>query len=184
MAKEYNTVEDAAAAAQKVVRKNPMHSRFELMAFIYQDPKSGKYKYTDPQTQGKSGKVKATVTIPQGSLRGIFHNHPEGRSKSNNKMRKFLSPDDVSAADQTGVQTFIDVDDELLSFDPKTGKRKSIKLAGGRRGEGGVGEPVLAQIPMDELRQKRVALHEKQETQDIRRLVQAKAKVLGAAGGK
>lgn len=135
--KGYDNVNDAAAAALMRINRLPHANEREYIGLIYEDPETGKFLFTDPQTRNREGKTRGKFRIPKGSLRGFIHNHPEG---GNDRHRDRLSEDDVNMSRQLGVPSFIGVGNELFMFSGKT------------RGRMGLTEPVLAKIPVPELK--------------------------------
>lgn len=135
----YDAVDDAAAAALMRINAQPDVSRLEYIGLIYQDPKTGKFKFTDPQTMGARGETKGAFRIPRGSLRGVIHSHT-----GNDKQARLLSQDDVVQAKKYDVPSYIGVGDSLLRW---TGK-----LSRDGRNIMGKTEEVLAQIPIEELK--------------------------------
>lgn len=172
---DFDTLEDAASAAQDNITRQENSSKFEFMSVIFQDPKTNKFRFTDPQTMGDNGKFKLKVRIPKGSLRGIFHNHPGDPSGNvNDDLRKFFSPEDVETAKALGVKSFIGVGHDLLQFDPENpGKRRILKI-GGKRRKAHEGEPVLANIATGLFREKRP--ESDMDIEDARRIILAKTK--------
>lgn len=94
------------------------------------------YKYTDT-IDGGSEKVRGKLSIPPGSLAGLFHNHPGGRDSED------FSPEDKAQARRLGVPSYIQTpSNKVMRFDP-------IK---------GTTEEVLGEFPIEELK-KMIALH-------------------------
>lgn len=139
---EYDSIEDAAAAALARMQKLPDFDKKEYLGVIYQDEKSGKYRFTEPTGGKDSKKVKGTFAVPKGSLRAIVHNHPGAAKDANARF----SEDDVRMAKQLGVPSFIGVGNQLLRWHPEKGQMRRSQ---------GVGEEVLSQIPTDQLSDKR-----------------------------
>lgn len=145
----YRSIEDAAAAALARINSQPGSTGREYIALIYEDPDTGEFLFSDPQTQaGARGRseAKGRFKIPKGSLRALIHNHPVGDDDSG-----LLSEQDVMMARQLGVPSFIGVGDTLLRF---TGKTR----IGRSRDRVGLTEEVLAQIPIQEIVRRREAL--------------------------
>lgn len=136
----YDAVDDAAAAALMRINAQPDVGRKEYIGLIYQDPKSGKFKFTDPQTMGARGETKGAFRIPRGSLRAVIHSHT-----GNDKQARLLSQDDVVQAKKYDVPSYIGVGNSLLRW---TGK-----LSRDGRNIMGKTEEVLAQIPIQEIKQ-------------------------------
>lgn len=145
MADGFNTLEDAAAAARFVlVRKEEADSN-EFIGLLFQDPDTGKFKFTDLHNQGKEAKAKGRFRIPKGSLRGIIHNHAAGFKTIDDL--KNLSNDDVHLARKLNVPSFISTSDGLFVFNPENGRTRGRV---GRRQ--GITEEVLARIPIELIR--------------------------------
>lgn len=144
--KGYNTIEDAVAAGLGIIERNERADKEEFIGIIYQDPKTKKYHYTEPKGQHRSAKSEGTFKIPKGSARAIFHNHPKlADRKKRDANRDHFSKGDMDLAKRTGLKSFIGVDNAIKMYDP------SKKMS--RRGE-----PVLAQIPVEQLPSKRRSL--------------------------
>lgn len=143
----WDTADDAAAAALAKIREQKHAGSREYIGLIYQDPDTGKFLFTDPQTQSgrkSRGKAKGTFAIPKGSLAGIIHNHP---GNPNREDLASLSADDVAMARQLGVASYIGVGDNLLRWTGETRGR-------GTR-ERGTTQGVLSQIDMSTLPERR-----------------------------
>ncbi|MEX2125469.1 MAG: hypothetical protein WD795_16365 [Woeseia sp.] len=141
---DYDSIDDAAHAALMRISKLPEASKQEYIGLIYQDPKTGKYLFTDPIGSKSKDKARGTFAVPPGSLRALVHNHPGKDADANGRF----STDDVRMSKQLGVPSYIGVGDSVLKWHPKDGKM--------RRNQG-VGTPVLSQIAMDLLPQKRTS---------------------------
>lgn len=76
--------------------------KYELGGIIYQD-KGGRFLYSAPQGDQKTGKFSATVSIPASAkVAGIYHTHPEGHGDP-----ELFSPDDVRTADAMKLASYI-----------------------------------------------------------------------------
>lgn len=145
----YDSVQDAVAAALARVDEQDDAKTREYIGLIYQDPETGRYLFTDPHGQGRRTRAKASIKIPPGSARAIYHNHP--RVPGSPEERSFFSPDDIRMAAKLGIPSFIGVGSELFMWDPfNPGERTRSGL--------GNGQPVLAQIPIDAFVRRRAAL--------------------------
>lgn len=145
----YASVDGAAAAAQMRINSMPDVEQNEYIGLIYQDSKTGKYLFTEPVTLGAaSGKDRArgSFSVPGGraAVRGIIHNHPSTMGMSQRRL-SLLSGDDIDQAEQLDVPSYIVNGNSLLRW---TGKTK-----GRGRSRRGVTEEVLAQIPIQEIKQ-------------------------------
>lgn len=133
---DLNALDDAAAAALLAIG----HPQREHIGLLYEH--DGSIRRTPTQTTDKNGEVKGSFAIPNGSLRGLFHNHPkyEVRRKSSvdgERERKFSS-DDLLQANQLGVQSYISSGNDVRRYDPATRQVTDV----------------LAQFPIDELRRR------------------------------
>lgn len=122
-------LDDAAAAAlfMLALERNP---RREHIGLLYEQ--DGTLRRTPTQTQGNNSKSSGRFEIPQGSARGIFHNHPDPKEYGAERF----SPDDIETAKGTGLPSYISAGHRVRRYDPSTGKT----------------EDVLGQIPIDEFR--------------------------------
>lgn len=94
------------------------------------------YQYT-PTIDGGDSHVKGKLSVPPGSLAGLFHNHPGGKSSED------FSDDDKAQARRLGVPSYIQTpSNKVKRFDPTTNTT----------------EEVLGEFPIDELK-KMIALH-------------------------
>lgn len=124
-------LDDAAARALWALRNAPL----EHIGLLYEQEG---VQATPTQTQHNAGRTKGSFAIPPGSLRGLFHNHPERQTRresmgqSDIERAKF-STDDKKQARQLGVPSYIAAGHKLRRYDPTTGKV----------------EDVLAEIPVD-----------------------------------
>src|SRR5690606_18825395 len=137
MANGYDTVDDAASAALGLVSKNRKSRKQEFIGLIYQDPETGKYLFTEPQTQRDANKSKGAFKVPKGSARALFHNHPSGGANKGD----LFSSDDIAMANSSGLLSYIAAGDALKVYDPSQNAKPM------RRGV--AGSDVLAQIAMD-----------------------------------
>lgn len=129
-------MDDAAAAALwRIARAGD--SGVEHVGALYDS--DGSIARTDPVSSGQGSKVRAALKIPAGSLRGLFHNHPEA-APSRRNFRSFgggdeFSDDDKATARRLGVPSYIATPGGVVKrFDPNTGETTEV----------------LAQFPMDE----------------------------------
>lgn len=161
----YETLDDAAAAALYNVHHLPDADKFEYLGLLYQDPDTGRYHFTEPQSTGKRGKASGKFTIPPGSLRATYHNHPHVPGKTSEERRKLFSRADLRTIDELGVPGFISAGVEVFRRDP--GQEDDPKPvsnlrvgtnAFSRRMQVGQGTPVLAQIPLQEIIRRRAEL--------------------------
>ena len=95
---------------------------------------------TPSHTRRDAARAGGTFSIPAGSLRGLFHNHPS-RTRKRGAMgdarrdsdRASFSRDDIEQAQKLGVPSYIAAGPKLRRYDPATGRI----------------EDVLAEIPID-----------------------------------
>ncbi len=129
-----HALDDAAMAAFWAMPRSA--ASIEHMGLLYDN--GGSVAATPFQTKGKAGEVGGSFQIPQGSLRGLLHNHPLTDNARRNAAIRRLAPHDVETADKLGVPSYIGVGNDLLRYTP-----------GGKDTHG---EAVLGQIPVDEIR--------------------------------
>lgn len=133
-------LDDAASAALWMLSLEKDKTR-EHMGLLYRD--GDDYKKTDTVSGGDSS-VKGKLTVPAGSLAGLFHNHPGitvGRGDRatvpvNDSQRQKFSPDDRNRAQTLGIPSYISIDNRVRRYDPKNGTT----------------EDVLAQFPIEEVK--------------------------------
>lgn len=124
-------LDDAAAAALYGIDRKPT----EHIGVVYED--RGALRSTPPASRDMKGRAEGVFAIPKGSLRALYHNHPnEGKNRS---VRAF-SEDDKNNARQFGVPSYISVGHEILRWAP----------------DGKGTQPVLAQLPVEQIRQLRI----------------------------
>ena len=120
---------DNAAAAALFMLGITHPTNIENMGALYSD--NGGYSRTETVSTGQGAHVKGSLSIPAGSLAGLFHNHP-GPQQS---IESF-SPDDLAMARRMGVPSYISTPSgNVLRFDPKSNTT----------------QPVLAEFPIEEL---------------------------------
>lgn len=160
MADGYDTADDAAAAALHAVQRLPGGQEYEHLGMVYQDPDTGRYFFTDPQSQGRAGQANGRFQVPQGGLRGMYHNHP-ANGAANAGPRDVFSLDDMAAVKRHKVPSYIGVDHDVYRRDVgQRDKRKpqrsiGVGVSATPQRQGGQGKPVIAKIPMDQLPKKR-----------------------------
>lgn len=131
-------LDDAATAALWALARE-LEPRREHIGLLYDTP-SG-IDRTPTRDAGGTRRAAGTFSIPGGTLRGIFHNHPpreigRGARDREDKERADFSGDDTLQARSLGVPSYISVDQQIFRYDPKT------RLI----------EEVLGQIPVEEIR--------------------------------
>jgi hypothetical protein len=129
-----DNVDDAAAAALFLLARTKP-AAFEHLGLLYEQ--EGEIRRTDTRSSNDRGAVRGRFSVPSGSLRGIFHNHPVGSYEgSRSSVRERFSADDVAQAQALGVPSYISVDDRIRRYDPSSGQASEV----------------LAQFPMEEFR--------------------------------
>lgn len=118
-------LDDAAAAAlwMLALEHDP---RREHLGLLYVDD-DGAVKRT-PAVDGAKSRVRGAFTIPAGSLRGTYHNHPP-RDRSGNHSDK-----DKGEARRLGVPSYISAGHKVIRFDPRSNTTAEV----------------LAQFPIEE----------------------------------
>ena len=130
-------LDDAAAAALWLIGPQP----HEHVGVLYQQ---GDPIVASPTRSTRDrGKAGGRFSIPSGSLRALFHNHPPvstaGRSRTftgatgRGDERAAFSVADSLNADRLRVPSYISAGDRIFRYDPHTGQTKEV----------------LAQIPID-----------------------------------
>lgn len=130
---DQHALDDAAAAALWALR----NATVEHIGLIYDN---GAVRATPSHTRRDAARAGGTFSIPAGSLRGLFHNHPP-RTRKRGAMgearrdsdRASFSRDDIEQAQKLGVPSYIAAGPKLRRYDPATGRT----------------EDVLAEIPID-----------------------------------
>ena len=80
-------------------------------------------------SSGQNGKVKGGLTVPTGSLRGLFHNHPTrgGRLEMTGEL---FSKDDRAQAAQLDVPSYISTPKgHVRKYDPTRGETSDVLAA-------------------------------------------------------
>lgn len=132
-----DVLDDAAVAALYRIANEPR----EHIGLLYEQ--GGTIASTPTAATGASS-AKGTFAIPAGSLRGLFHQHPEnvkaarGIQGQNQTARTDFSRDDINQAQKVGVPSYIAAGDLVKRYDPTTGETAEV----------------LAQFPWDEQRRK------------------------------
>ena len=123
-----HTLDDAAAAALWRLRREPL----EHIGLLYEQ--DGSIRATPTASRNRPDKTRGHFSIPAGSLRGIYHNHPSTGARKFDLDR--FSKDDITQAKRLGVPSYITTPaGALFRYDPATG----------------TAAPVLAMIPIDEI---------------------------------
>lgn len=111
---------DNAAAAALVMLGLTQLPNQEHMGALFRS--QGGYDRSQTVTSGQSAHVKGTISIPAGSLAGLFHNHP-GPDKSS----EGFSLDDIAKARRSGVPSYISTPSgKWLRYDPRTNTTEEI----------------------------------------------------------
>lgn len=115
------TLDDATAA----ILSKLTGEKLEHIGMMYQDGEA--VKHTAPQATGQSTTVRATVRIPKGSLRALFHNHPlatgDRRDMREQGGGEGFSDDDKAQARKLGVPSYIITPTgRVMKFDPIANK--------------------------------------------------------------
>lgn len=106
----------------------------EHMGALYKQGEG--YQFTNTVDGGDSH-VRGKLSVPPGSLAGLFHNHPGGKSSED------FSEDDKAQARRLGIPSYIQTpSNKVKRFDPHTN----------------ITEEVLGEFPIEELK-KMIALH-------------------------
>lgn len=128
-------LDDAAARALFALVYEPV----EHIGLLYEQ--DGQILATPTRSMRNESETRGAFTIPEGSLRAIFHNHPPKRLKRDNlsrsdRRRSEFSLDDIRQAQKLGVPSYIAAGPKLRRYDPATGQI----------------EDVLAEIPVELIR--------------------------------
>jgi hypothetical protein len=124
---DFSSLDDAAVRALYLLQHQPN----EHMGALYHTGQGPQASST--VTSQRDGTVKGNISIPPGSLRGLFHNHPATGAEA-----ATFSPDDKAQARQKKVPSYITTPDgRVFVFNPTA------------KGHGG---EVLAEIPIQEIK--------------------------------
>lgn len=126
----YSSLDNEAAAAFFEIER--MRSPYENIGLLYEQ--DGRIRRTPVASKNRAGRVKGRFEIPAGSLRGIFHNHPNTGGRKLDLDR--FSADDLEQAKRLGVPSYIMGGGAFRRFDPRTGETRDV----------------IAEIPIDEIR--------------------------------
>jgi hypothetical protein len=110
---EFENIEDAARAALLAVKDSDV----EHVGIIYQDPETGKFRFTEPLTQNSRKKTGGKHAVPTGSARAIYHNHP--MLEKDDELQNKFSEGDIELAKRTGLKSFISANDSVFVWDPE-----------------------------------------------------------------
>ncbi len=127
----HKNLDDAAQAALWPLQRAPV----EQVALLYEQ--DGQIHNTPPRGDAKD-RAREAFQIPKGSLRAITHNHPLSENPRKNVNIRRFSHDDMTMANKLRVPSYISVGNELKRYNPGAMSDH--------------GEPVLAQIPIEEIR--------------------------------
>lgn len=113
----------------------------EYLGALYADGDG--VKATDTISSGDNARVSGTLAVPRGSLRALYHNHPDEpaqqhsiRKKPRNDLAAEFSRKDKQQADALGVLSYITTPTgRLRRYDPASGKAADV----------------LAQLPLDQM---------------------------------
>lgn len=133
--KDWRALDDAAARALFALAFEPV----EHIGLLYEQ--DGQILATSTRSLRNESETRGAFSIPAGSLRAIFHNHPPKRSgrgdlSRSDRRRSEFSLDDIRQAQKLGVPSYIAAGPKLRRFDPATGRV----------------EDVLAEIPVELIR--------------------------------
>lgn len=154
--KQYDTLEDAAAAALFRLGRQPRVRDQEYMGLLFQDPDTGKYFRGEFKTSGKRNTVSAAFE-PLGTLAGIVHTHPTDRH-GDRVPNTYFSDTDIRTAEELGVPSFIAAmkkpsEGGWPSNDVRlTDERKTVQALGMVH-KTAPGEEFLAQFPWEEFKE-------------------------------
>lgn len=132
----HDQLDDAAAAALWALRGADK----EHIALLYEQDG---LQRTPFRTQGQENASRGTFRVPPGSLRALVHNHPRSGNPRNDQNISKFSPEDVRQAQQLGVPSYLQVGKELTRYVPNRRTRADNFERG---------QPVLAQIPIEQIR--------------------------------
>lgn len=140
-----DALDNAAYAALLAIERRPRGHIDEHIGLLYQDPETGSVLSTNPQSTGQRSKATGAFTVPTGSARGIFHNHPaqgQHRSLRNVGGAEQFSNGDISTAKQLGLPSYIMTPKGMfLRYDPSSGDT----------------DPVLVEYPIEEAKRRMMA---------------------------
>ena len=127
-------LDDAAVAALWGLTPN----QEEHLGLLYEE--NGHIEWTPAQSQDKRNASRGSFSVPAGSLRAVFHNHPLPENPRVRLGAQRFSPDDMAQANKLRVPSYIAVGNEVRRYTPGAFSNR--------------GEPVLAQIPLKPIQEK------------------------------
>jgi len=96
------TPDEAAVDALRRITE----AKYELGGVIYSDP-SGRYMYSDPQGDQRTGSFRAEVRIPKNAKPvALYHTHPH-MVEGEQKLSEMFSADDVKTANAMKLASYI-----------------------------------------------------------------------------
>jgi hypothetical protein len=143
---------DGHASLQEAVRAAlgaavDRSAKRESLGLVYEV--DGRFHFTEPSGRGSSSRSGATLKIPKGSARAIYHNHPRGRD------HELFSATDIDESERLGLPSYIVFGDErtIRSYTPGRTQRRAIAPPPGHSGGAyaSEGDPFEFEEPMRDL---------------------------------